>query len=132
LVRAGEAGTLAARPTLEVLVQHGGAEHVDSVMVDGRWVMREGHILTFDEATMLADAQAQSVMIQQRSAPNLAVLLAAMPGIAARFRGTVANVNGVGAGPSEGWYYSVLRVKTSVAIRVPPMREKSASRSVAS
>ena len=85
LVRAGHAGTLAARPTLDVLVQHAGAEHVDSVMVDGRWVMREGHILTFDEAAVLADAQAQSVALQQRAAPNLAVLLAAMPGMAARF-----------------------------------------------
>jgi cytosine/adenosine deaminase-related metal-dependent hydrolase len=85
LVRAGHAGTLAARPTLDVLVQHAGAEHVDSVMVDGRWVMREGTILTFNEAAMLADAQAQSAAIQQRVAPNLAVLLAASPGLAAQF-----------------------------------------------
>ena len=35
LVRAGQAGTLAARPALDVLVQHAGPEHVDSVMVDG-------------------------------------------------------------------------------------------------
>ncbi|HET6307130.1 MAG TPA: amidohydrolase family protein [Rhodopila sp.] len=85
LVRSGTAGTLAARPALDVLVQHGGPEHVDSVMVDGRWVMREGHILAFDEAAILADAQAQSIALQQRAAPDLAVLLAAMPGIAARF-----------------------------------------------
>jgi 5-methylthioadenosine/S-adenosylhomocysteine deaminase len=85
LVRTGTAGTLAARPSLDVLVQHGGAEHVDSVMIDGRWVMRKGQILTFDEAAMLADAQAQSLAIQHRSAPDLTLLLAAMPGIAARF-----------------------------------------------
>jgi 5-methylthioadenosine/S-adenosylhomocysteine deaminase len=90
LVRAGHAGTLAARPALDVLVQHAGPEHVDSVMVDGKWVMREGRILAFDEAAMLANAQAQSVALQQRAAPNLAVLLAAMPAIAARFPGCCA------------------------------------------
>ncbi|WP_428483207.1 amidohydrolase family protein [Rhodopila sp.] len=86
LVRAKDAGTLAARPTLDVMVQHAGVEHVDNVMVDGQWVMRDGRILAFDEAAMLVDAQEQSVALQQRVAMNLPVLLAAMPGMATRFR----------------------------------------------
>ncbi len=85
LVRAEGAATLAARPSLDVLVQHAGTEHVESVMVDGQWVMRAGRILAFDEAAVLAGAQAQAVALRERAAPNLAVLLAAMPGIAARF-----------------------------------------------
>lgn len=85
LVRAEGAATLAARPSLDVLVQHANTEHVESVMIDGQWVMRAGRILAFDEAAVLAGAQAQAVALQERVAPNLAVLLAAMPDIAARF-----------------------------------------------
>jgi hypothetical protein len=40
LVRCRSAGTLALAPGVDALVQHGGPESVDSVMVDGRWLMR--------------------------------------------------------------------------------------------
>ena len=36
-------------------VHNGQARDVDSVMVDGRWVMRDGKVLTLDEAQVLAD-----------------------------------------------------------------------------
>jgi cytosine/adenosine deaminase-related metal-dependent hydrolase len=37
LLRCRTAGTLALEPGADALVQHGGPEWVDSVMVDGRW-----------------------------------------------------------------------------------------------
>ena len=50
LVRRRSAGTLALAPGEDALVQHGGSESVDSVMVDGRWLMRGQALLAFDEA----------------------------------------------------------------------------------
>jgi 5-methylthioadenosine/S-adenosylhomocysteine deaminase len=91
LVRANTSATVAARPTLDTLVQHAGTEHVDSVMVGGRWVMRNGRILTFDENALLTDAQAQSIELQQRTAPSLAVLQGVMPGLARRFSDVTRN-----------------------------------------
>jgi 5-methylthioadenosine/S-adenosylhomocysteine deaminase len=85
LVRAGAAATLAAEPSVAVLVQHAGTEHVDSVMIDGRWVMRAGRITAFNEDAVLAEAKAQADAVLARSTPNLPLLLAAMPGVAARF-----------------------------------------------
>jgi 5-methylthioadenosine/S-adenosylhomocysteine deaminase len=88
LVRAASAGTLAAEPSLDVLVQHGGPEHVDSVMIDGTWVMRAGRILAFDEAAAIGEAQSQAAALRGRVAGQLPTFLAAMPGMAIRFRNT--------------------------------------------
>jgi 5-methylthioadenosine/S-adenosylhomocysteine deaminase len=38
-------------------VHQGQARDVESVMVDGRWLMRDGAVLTMDEPTVLAEAQ---------------------------------------------------------------------------
>jgi 5-methylthioadenosine/S-adenosylhomocysteine deaminase len=38
-------------------VHNGQARDVQSVMVDGRWLMRDGRVLSMDEATILASAQ---------------------------------------------------------------------------
>lgn len=38
-------------------VHNGQARDVDSVMVDGRWLMRDGKVLTMDEASIVAEAQ---------------------------------------------------------------------------
>jgi len=85
LVRAGAAATLSAEPALDVLVQHAGPEHVDSVMVGGEWVMRSGTILAFDEAAVLADARFQAEDIRKRVAALLPVLGSAMPEMTAQF-----------------------------------------------
>jgi len=85
LLRAGAAATIAAQPSLDVLVQHGGPEHLDSVMVAGAWVMRSGRITAFDEAAVIREAQAQTMALRERVAPKLPVLLGAMPGMTARF-----------------------------------------------
>ena len=149
--------------------------------------MRKGRILAFDEAEMLADAQAQSIALQQRAAPTWRCCWRRCLASRHDFRGTacdgsavpvrrtrrsraiglkfgrralratvlfddfapasnfaqahspeenmIAYMTGEAAGTSISsttGVISVLRVKTSVAIRVPPMLENSASRSVAS
>jgi 5-methylthioadenosine/S-adenosylhomocysteine deaminase len=38
-------------------VHQGQARDVKSVMVDGRWLMRDGAVLTMDEPAVLAEAQ---------------------------------------------------------------------------
>jgi cytosine/adenosine deaminase-related metal-dependent hydrolase len=46
-------------PALRVVscfVHQGLASDVESVMVDGRWIMREGRVLTVDEPALLAEA----------------------------------------------------------------------------
>lgn len=48
-------------PVLRVVsdfVHNGQARDVRSVMVDGKWLMRDGRVLTIDEDKVLADAQA--------------------------------------------------------------------------
>jgi cytosine/adenosine deaminase-related metal-dependent hydrolase len=86
LVRGQAGGILAAVPSIDVLVRHGGPEHVDSVMVDGAWVLRGGRVLAFDEAAAIADARGQAEAVRARVADRLPILLAAMPDIAGRFR----------------------------------------------
>ena len=79
LVQAHAAGTLARAAGVDVLVQHAGPEHVRSVMVDGRFVLRDGAILAFDEAAVLREAAMQIALLRERVAPGLEVLRAAMP-----------------------------------------------------
>jgi cytosine/adenosine deaminase-related metal-dependent hydrolase len=86
LVRGASAGMAAAAPSIDALVQYGGPEHVDSVMVDGNWVMRTGEILTFDEAAVIADATNQAAALRGRVAAQLPKLLEEMPTMANRFR----------------------------------------------
>jgi 5-methylthioadenosine/S-adenosylhomocysteine deaminase len=85
LLRANDAASLAAEPTLDTLVQHAGPEHVQSVMVDGAWVMRDGRILAFDEAAALRAAYTAARALRERVAEKLPVLAAAMPDMAAQF-----------------------------------------------
>jgi 5-methylthioadenosine/S-adenosylhomocysteine deaminase len=82
LVRCRTAGTLALAPREDALVQHGGPEFVDSVMVDGRWVLRRQALLAFDEAAALADAEAAIAALQERTAAQLAMLDEALPALA--------------------------------------------------
>jgi 5-methylthioadenosine/S-adenosylhomocysteine deaminase len=81
LVRCRTAGTLALAPGEDALVQHGGPEWVDSVMVDGRWLMREQELLAFDEAAALADAEAAIAALHERTVAKLAMLDGALPAL---------------------------------------------------
>jgi hypothetical protein len=55
---------------------------VDSVMVDGRWVMRGQVLLAFDETAALADAEAALTVLHERTAEQLATLDTALPALA--------------------------------------------------
>ena len=85
LVSAEAAGTIGA-PSIDTLVQHAGPEHVRSMMVDGRWVMRDGQIIAFDEAAILSEASAYAERLRSAVAPQVASLRLAMPGLTARVR----------------------------------------------
>jgi 5-methylthioadenosine/S-adenosylhomocysteine deaminase len=42
---------------VSILVHQGQARDVEDVMVDGRWIMREGKVLTLDEAKVIREAE---------------------------------------------------------------------------
>jgi hypothetical protein len=63
-------------------VQHAGPEAVDSVMVDGRWLMRGQVVLAFDEAAALRDAEAAIAALHAVTAAKLPTVAAAIPGLA--------------------------------------------------
>lgn len=42
---------------VSILVHQGQARDVEDVMVDGRWIMREGKVLTLDEARVIREAE---------------------------------------------------------------------------
>ncbi len=86
LIRHDHPTTLAMLPAETALVQHASPEVVDSVMVDGAWVMRDRRILAFDEPAALAEAAAAIDQLHQRVAERMPVLQAAMPAVAERFR----------------------------------------------
>ncbi len=47
------------------------ARNVESVMVDGRWLMRDGQIRVVDEAAILAEAHARSALLYKRAGIKL-------------------------------------------------------------
>jgi len=86
LVRRDGTATLMFPDTVDGFVANAGREAVDAVMVAGRWVLRDGRILTFDEAAMLravADAQAG---IAERSAAIIPAIDADLATVAAQVR----------------------------------------------
>jgi cytosine/adenosine deaminase-related metal-dependent hydrolase len=74
LLRLDTTLTAAAEPSVAQIVQHGGAHAVAGTMVGGRWVYRDGRILAFDEAAVLARYQevASSILGAARDRLNLA------------------------------------------------------------
>ena len=80
-VRCRTAGTLALAPGEDAQVQHGASESVDSVMVDGRWLMRGQVLLAFDEAPALTEAEAAVAGLQERTAAQLPRLDATLPAL---------------------------------------------------
>ena len=74
LVRREAASTLALAASESALVQHGGPETVDAVMDDGRWLMRDGRIVAFDEAAAIAAARDAIAGLRERTAAMLGQL----------------------------------------------------------
>jgi 5-methylthioadenosine/S-adenosylhomocysteine deaminase len=77
-------------PTLGVpqLVQHATAAAVDAVMVEGRWVFRDGRLLAFDEDAVLERAAAVGAEVAARARGDLALAAAAAPYLTAACRPT--------------------------------------------
>jgi cytosine/adenosine deaminase-related metal-dependent hydrolase len=82
LVRREAASTLALVASESALVQHGGPETVDAVMADGRWLMRDGRIVAFDEAAAIAAARDAIAGLRECTAAMLGAVEAAVPGLA--------------------------------------------------
>ena len=51
------AHVLARHATAERIEIQGQAGDVEAVMVDGRWIMRDGRVLTLDEASIIVEAE---------------------------------------------------------------------------
>jgi 5-methylthioadenosine/S-adenosylhomocysteine deaminase len=86
LVRRDAASTLALDGSEAALVQHGSPETVDAVMVDGRWLMRDGRIIAFDEAAAIAAAKEALAWLRESTKATVDVVSEAIPGLAAQHR----------------------------------------------
>ena len=75
MVRTGCAHLAPFLRPVSVFVHQGQARDVDDVMVDGRWLMRDGRVLTMDEPGLLREAEEVAGRAWAR-------LFAANPGIA--------------------------------------------------
>ena len=73
------AGLAGAPVTVPHLVQHGSAAAVAAVMIDGTWVLRDGRILAFDEAAVLAEVAAISAEVRAAAGPALVLAETAAP-----------------------------------------------------
>ena len=90
LVRRDLASTLAVEQDAAAFLQHASPQAVESVMVDGAWVMRDRRILAFDEDEVLAEAAAAAAEIRTRIGDGLERLDAALPALTARLAEIVA------------------------------------------
>jgi 5-methylthioadenosine/S-adenosylhomocysteine deaminase len=86
LVRRDAASTLALDGSEAALVQHGSPETVEAVMVDGRWLMRDGRITAFDEAAAIAAAKEALAWLRENTKATVDVVSEAIPGLAAQHR----------------------------------------------
>ncbi len=86
LVRRGGATSALFTETLDGFVLHAGRELVNSVMIGGRWALREGRILAFDEAAVLAEAEAARERLRASLGGTIAAIHAALPALAASLR----------------------------------------------
>jgi cytosine/adenosine deaminase-related metal-dependent hydrolase len=86
LLRADAASTISMTADETALVQHGSPDAVDSVMADGRWLMRDRRIVAFDEAAAIATAQDAIAGIRDRTRHTLRQVADAIPGLAVQLR----------------------------------------------
>lgn len=57
MIRTDQAHLAPFLRAVSILVHQGQARDVEDVMVDGRWIMREGKVLTLDEAKVIREAE---------------------------------------------------------------------------
>jgi 5-methylthioadenosine/S-adenosylhomocysteine deaminase len=72
----------AAAVGVDAIVQHGSPGAVHAVMIDGRWVYRDGRILAFDEDQVRRDFAARAPAIIAGAAEGLALTREALPVVA--------------------------------------------------
>jgi 5-methylthioadenosine/S-adenosylhomocysteine deaminase len=72
----------AAEVGVDAIVQHGNRGAVRAVMIDGRWVYRNGRILAFDEDQVRRDFAGRAPAIMAGAAAGLALTREALPWIA--------------------------------------------------
>jgi cytosine/adenosine deaminase-related metal-dependent hydrolase len=85
LVRRDIAANVMLADTIDGFIAHAGREAVESVMIDGRWVLRDDRILTFDEAHVVRNAAAAHARIADRAATIVPAIGRALPALAAQF-----------------------------------------------
>ncbi len=72
----------AAYVCVDAIVQHGSPGAVRAVMIDGRWVYRDGRVLAFDEDQVRRDFAARAPAIMAGAAEGLALAREALPWMA--------------------------------------------------
>ena len=85
LVRCDHATMLGMRRDAAMFVQHASPGAVESVMVNGTWVMRDRRILAFDETAVLREAAEVIGEIRDRTAARHADLERALPELRRQF-----------------------------------------------
>ncbi len=86
LMRAGGTNDVVPLDTLDAFVAQAGREAVASVMIDGRWVLRDGAIVAFDEARMLAAVADTHAAIAERVNAVTPTIDRALGAVAEQFR----------------------------------------------
>jgi hypothetical protein len=75
-------------PVLELLVQRGRAEHIDTVLVDGETVFADGHCTRVDEAAVVRELRARFTQpLQPHEQERRAIAEALRPHVGAFYRG---------------------------------------------
>jgi cytosine/adenosine deaminase-related metal-dependent hydrolase len=85
LVRRDTTDTVMLEESVSGFVAHAGRESVDAVMIDGRWVLRDGVILAFDEARLLAGVASAQARIAERTSAVIPNVRRDEPAVRAQF-----------------------------------------------
>jgi 5-methylthioadenosine/S-adenosylhomocysteine deaminase len=85
LVRRDTTDTVMLEDSVSGFVAHAGRESVDAVMIDGRWVLRDGVILAFDEARLLAGVASAQARIAERTSAVIPNVRRDEPAVRAQF-----------------------------------------------
>lgn len=81
-------GASADVPVLELLVQRGRAEHIDTVLVDGETVFADGHCTRVDEAAVVRELRTRFTQpLQPHEQERRAIAEALRPHVGAFYRG---------------------------------------------
>ncbi len=85
LVRYANTVNTMAALTVEGFVRQAGRDALEAVMIDGRWVLRDDRILTFDEDRMLAGVANAHARLRERTAGVIPTIDRDIGQIAAQF-----------------------------------------------